>query len=140
MPMPTLPEPAHHDAQTLAHTSPKPTSHDDIATNMLARTSLRQISLAAKPSARRYTSSIKEGSVAASREFGKKEKAHEDQYIKQTERRKLEKLKAEMEKKKAELVRSVQSPPLLGDRPVRCDTYPIFQAELQKRHDEISSN
>ncbi|KAI9430868.1 hypothetical protein H4582DRAFT_1992008 [Lactarius indigo] len=82
---------------------------------MLARISFRQAPLAARVYARSYTSSIKEGSVAASREFGKKEKAHEDQYIKQEERRKLEKLRAEMEKKKAEL------------------------AELQKQHDEISS-
>ncbi|KAI9430066.1 hypothetical protein H4582DRAFT_2020589 [Lactarius indigo] len=90
---------------------------------MLARISFRQAPLAARVYARSYTSSIKEGSVAASREFGyafmafslQKEKAHEDQYIKQEERRKLEKLRAEMEKKKAEL------------------------AELQKQHDEISS-
>jgi len=82
---------------------------------MFSRISLRQLSLATRASARSYTSSSKEGSVAASKEFGKKGKAHEDQYIKQEERRKLEKLKAKMEKKKAEL------------------------AELQKEHDEISS-
>jgi hypothetical protein len=40
-------------------------------TNMLARTSLRQVSIAARASlARGYTSSIKEGSVASSKEFG----------------------------------------------------------------------
>jgi len=83
---------------------------------MYSRISLRQLSLAARVSARSYTSSSKEGSVAASKEFGKKGKAHEDQYIKQEERRKLEKLRAEMEKKKAEL------------------------AELQKEHDQISSS
>jgi len=82
---------------------------------MLARISLRQVSLAAKASARGYTSSVREGSVAASKEFGKKGKAHEDQFIKQEERKKLEKIRAQMEKKKAEL------------------------AELQKAHDEISS-
>jgi len=82
---------------------------------MLARISFRQVPLAARVYARSYTSSFKEGSVAASKEFGKKEKAHEDQYIKQEERRKLEKLKAKMEKKKAEL------------------------AQLQKEHDEIAS-
>jgi len=70
---------------------------------MLSRISLRQLSLGARASARSYTSSSREGSVAASREFGKKEKAHEDQYIKQAERKKLEKIRAEMEKKKAEL-------------------------------------
>jgi len=77
--------------------------------------SIRQLSLAARASVRSYTSSTREGSVAASKEFGKKEKAHEDQYIKREERRKLEKLRAEMEKKKSEL------------------------AELQKEHDQISS-
>jgi len=82
---------------------------------MLTRISFRQVPLAARVYARSYTSSFKEGSVAASKEFGKKEKAHEDQYIKQEERRKLEKLKAKMEKKKAEL------------------------AQLQKEHDEIAS-
>lgn len=39
--------------------------------NMLARTSLRQVFIVARASpARTYTSSTKEGSVAASREFG----------------------------------------------------------------------
>jgi hypothetical protein len=65
--------------------------------------------------ARSYTSSAREGSVASSKEFGKKEKAHEDQYIKQEERKKLEKIRAQMEKKKAEL------------------------AELRKQAEEISS-
>jgi len=65
---------------------------------------------------RSYSSSTREGSVAASREFGKKEKAHEDQYIKKEERRKLEKIKEKMEKKKSEL------------------------AELQKEHDHIASS
>jgi len=82
---------------------------------MLSRISLRQLSLGARASARSYTSSAREGSVAASREFGKREKAHEDQYIKQEERKKLEKIKAKMEKKKAEL------------------------AELQKEAEQISS-
>ncbi|KAI0299039.1 hypothetical protein B0F90DRAFT_659213 [Multifurca ochricompacta] len=80
---------------------------------MPARIALRQVSFIAKASVRSYTSSVKEGSVASSREFGKKEKAHEDQYIKQEERKKLQKLKAEVfDKKKAEL------------------------AELQRQHDE----
>ena len=40
-------------------------------TNMLARTSLRQVFIVARASpARTYTSSIKEGSVASSKEFG----------------------------------------------------------------------
>jgi len=83
---------------------------------MLARISFRQVPLAARVYARSYTSSLKEGSVASSKEFGKREKAHEDQYIKKEERRKLEKLRAEMEKKLEEL------------------------AELQKEHDKISSS
>jgi hypothetical protein len=61
---------------------------------MLARISFRQVPLAARVYARSYTSSVREGSVAASKEFGyaftaffwtmttnhvcsKKEKAHE---------------------------------------------------------------
>jgi len=83
---------------------------------MYSRIALRQLSLATRVSARSYTSSFTEGSVAASKEFGKKEKAHEDQYIKKEERRKLEKLREKMEKKKAEL------------------------AELQKEHDQIASS
>ncbi|KAI0277828.1 hypothetical protein BGY98DRAFT_594024 [Russula aff. rugulosa BPL654] len=63
---------------------------------MYSQIALRQLSLVARVSARSYTSSSREGSVAASREFGKKEKAHEDQYIKTEERRKLEKLKAKV--------------------------------------------
>ncbi|KAF8494386.1 hypothetical protein F5888DRAFT_1717291 [Russula emetica] len=80
---------------------------------MYSQIALRQLSLAARVSARSYTSSAREGSVASSKEFGKKEKAHEDQYIKREERRKLEKLKAQMEKKKTELVRNMQ-PPVRG--------------------------
>jgi len=84
---------------------------------MLSRTCLRSVIVIARTSpARAYTSSTREGSVAASKEFGKKEKAHEDQYIKQAERKKLEKIRAEMEKKKAEL------------------------EELQKQHDDMSSS
>ncbi|KAI0291573.1 hypothetical protein BC826DRAFT_1022543 [Russula brevipes] len=44
---------------------------------MLARISLRQVSIVARGSLRSYTSSAKEGSVASSKEFGKREKAHE---------------------------------------------------------------
>jgi len=70
---------------------------------MLARISLRQVPLSARVYARSYTSSARVGSVASSKAFGKKEKAHEDQYIKQEERKKLEKIRAQMDKKKAEL-------------------------------------
>jgi hypothetical protein len=72
---------------------------------MYSRISLRQLSLAARVSVRSYTSSFREGSVAASKEFGyvlsmsvtlllsilnkvnycsKKEKAHEGMYFKIT--------------------------------------------------------
>ncbi|KAI0270568.1 hypothetical protein BC834DRAFT_967335 [Gloeopeniophorella convolvens] len=83
---------------------------------MLSRIAARRVSLAARASARSYTSSVREGSVAASREFGKKEKAHEDQYVKAGERKQLEKLRAEIDRKKAEL------------------------AELEKQHAEVKSS
>ncbi|PAV15588.1 INH1 subunit of the mitochondrial F1F0 ATP synthase [Pyrrhoderma noxium] len=44
-----------------------------------------------------------EGDVARSKEFSKKEKAHEDQFIHQLEKEQLKKLKAQIEAKKAEL-------------------------------------
>ncbi|KAJ8516286.1 hypothetical protein ONZ45_g6385 [Pleurotus djamor] len=55
--------------------------------------------------ARRYTSSLKDGSVAQSREFGKKEKAHEDQYVRQHEQQLLMKLRDEIAAKKEELAK-----------------------------------
>lgn len=52
----------------------------------------------------RLFSSIRpEGSVAQSKEFSKKERAHEDQFIRQHEQEQLRKLKADIDKKKAEL-------------------------------------
>ncbi|KAA1474148.1 hypothetical protein DENSPDRAFT_315465 [Dentipellis sp. KUC8613] len=74
---------------------------------MLARVAIvapRRLAAAAV-AARTYTSSVKEGSVAASREFGKKEKAVEDQYARRHEQEQIAKLRAEIAKKKAELVR-----------------------------------
>ncbi|KAH7922511.1 hypothetical protein BV22DRAFT_1037407 [Leucogyrophana mollusca] len=53
--------------------------------------------------ARRYTSSVKEGSVAQSKGFSKKEKAHEDEYARKHEAELLRKLKNEIEAKKQEL-------------------------------------
>ncbi|TFK29097.1 hypothetical protein FA15DRAFT_664413 [Coprinopsis marcescibilis] len=44
-----------------------------------------------------------EGSVAQSKGFNKKEKAHEDQYVHNHELEQLKKLKASIEAKKAEL-------------------------------------
>ncbi|KAF8797661.1 hypothetical protein BYT27DRAFT_7204059 [Phlegmacium glaucopus] len=52
---------------------------------------------------RYYTDGRTEGSVAQSKGFSKKEKAHEDQYIKQHEQQQLQKLKAQIDAKKAEL-------------------------------------
>ncbi|KAI0052456.1 hypothetical protein FA95DRAFT_1601824 [Auriscalpium vulgare] len=69
---------------------------------MLARLSSRRIAVRSLPM-RTYTTSVKDGSVASSREFGKKEKAHEDQYARKHEREQLEKLKKEIDAKKAEL-------------------------------------
>ncbi|TFY66394.1 hypothetical protein EVG20_g4688 [Dentipellis fragilis] len=72
---------------------------------MFARVALaapRRLTTAAV-AARTYTSSTKEGSVAASREFGKKEKAVEDQYARRHEQEQIAKLRQEIAKKKAEL-------------------------------------
>ncbi|KIM41952.1 hypothetical protein M413DRAFT_445148 [Hebeloma cylindrosporum] len=44
-----------------------------------------------------------EGTVAQSKGFNKKEKAHEDEYIHRHEQEQLAKMKAEIEKKKQEL-------------------------------------
>ncbi|KAJ7041143.1 hypothetical protein C8F04DRAFT_1080362 [Mycena alexandri] len=58
-----------------------------------------QLSAATK----RFTSSLKEGSVAQSKGFSEKEKAHENEYIHRSEAEKLRKLRAEIERKKNEL-------------------------------------
>jgi len=52
---------------------------------------------------RRYTSSVKEGSVAQSKGFNKKEKAHEDEYARRHENELLQKLRKEIQAKKEEL-------------------------------------
>ncbi|KAJ7619457.1 hypothetical protein FB45DRAFT_1033312 [Roridomyces roridus] len=54
---------------------------------------------------KRFTSSINEGSVASSKDFGRKEKAHEDQYTRARETELLKKMRAEIDKKKSELER-----------------------------------
>ncbi|KAF4586187.1 hypothetical protein EYR38_010461 [Pleurotus pulmonarius] len=69
---------------------------------MLARLAVRRVPRVAVASVR-FSSSLKEGSVAQSREFSKKEKAHEDQYIRQHEQQLLQKLRDSIEAKKAEL-------------------------------------
>ncbi|KAJ6526640.1 hypothetical protein DFH09DRAFT_1328482 [Mycena vulgaris] len=52
---------------------------------------------------RRFTSSINSGSVATSKGFSEKEKAHENEYARRQEAALLHKLKADIEKKKTEL-------------------------------------
>ncbi|KAM6493177.1 hypothetical protein JOM56_011311 [Amanita muscaria] len=53
--------------------------------------------------AARYSTKPTEGSVAQSKSFGKKEKAHEDEYIHRREVEELAKLRKQIEKKKKEL-------------------------------------
>ncbi|KAJ3565671.1 hypothetical protein NP233_g7486 [Leucocoprinus birnbaumii] len=58
----------------------------------------------------RYSSGVRDsGSVAQSREFSKKEKAHEDQFIRQHEQDQLRKLREEIAKKKAEVTNRSRS-------------------------------
>ncbi|KAF7345062.1 INH1 subunit of the mitochondrial F1F0 ATP synthase [Mycena venus] len=52
---------------------------------------------------KRFTSSLKEGSVAQSKGFSEKERAHENEYARRQEQQSLAKLKAEIERKKTEL-------------------------------------
>ncbi|KAJ6482955.1 hypothetical protein C8R47DRAFT_1133308 [Mycena vitilis] len=54
-------------------------------------------------SSKRFTSSLKDGSVAQSKGFSEKERAHENEYARRHEAQQLEKMRAEIEKKKAEL-------------------------------------
>ncbi|KAF9444947.1 hypothetical protein P691DRAFT_711101, partial [Macrolepiota fuliginosa MF-IS2] len=52
----------------------------------------------------RFASDIRsQGSVAKSPQFSKKEKAHEDQYVREHEQAQLQKLRTEIQKKKAEI-------------------------------------
>ncbi|KDQ52447.1 hypothetical protein JAAARDRAFT_198361 [Jaapia argillacea MUCL 33604] len=59
-------------------------------------------SLTSTVAMRSYSGRV-EGSVASSREFGKKERAHEDQYARAHEAEQLKKLRDQIEKKKQEL-------------------------------------
>ncbi|KAG2752219.1 hypothetical protein P692DRAFT_20724550 [Suillus brevipes Sb2] len=56
----------------------------------------RRVPLTRLVLSRGYTSSVKEGSVAQSKGFSKKEKAHEDEYARRHEAELLRKLKAEV--------------------------------------------
>ncbi|TRM63178.1 hypothetical protein BD626DRAFT_569218 [Schizophyllum amplum] len=53
--------------------------------------------------AKRYASSVKDGSVASSKEFSKREKAQEDSYARQHEQELIKKMRDEIEKKRKEL-------------------------------------
>ncbi|KAL4077609.1 hypothetical protein J3A83DRAFT_4368940 [Scleroderma citrinum] len=70
---------------------------------MLARVSptlyARRLSLAM----RTYSTGRSEGSVAQTREFGKKEKAHEDEYARRHDAELLRKLKADIEAKQKQV-------------------------------------
>ncbi|KAJ6531994.1 hypothetical protein B0H19DRAFT_1189506 [Mycena capillaripes] len=57
---------------------------------------------------RRFTSSLKEGAVAQSKGFSEKERAHENEYARRHETQQLEKLRADIEKKKIELVSAIR--------------------------------
>ncbi|KAG6829232.1 hypothetical protein H0H92_005234 [Tricholoma furcatifolium] len=65
----------------------------------------------------RYQSGPTEGSVAKSREFGKKEKAHEDEYVHRHEMELLKKMREQIIAKKKEL-----------------DALEKAEAELEKNH------
>ncbi|KAI6030311.1 hypothetical protein EDC04DRAFT_2711345 [Pisolithus marmoratus] len=69
---------------------------------MLARVT-RVVSARRVPLGMRGYSGRTEGSVAQTKEFGKKERAHEDEYARRHDAELLRKLKAEVEKKKKEL-------------------------------------
>ncbi|ESK96699.1 hypothetical protein Moror_6716 [Moniliophthora roreri MCA 2997] len=70
-----------------------------LAARLATSRRLPQVTFAAK----RFTSSIKEGSVASSKGFKEKESAHENEYARKKEALELQKLRAEIEKKKLEL-------------------------------------
>ncbi|PPQ83931.1 hypothetical protein CVT25_000676 [Psilocybe cyanescens] len=63
----------------------------------------RRLPRAVGVSARLYTTGRTEGSVAQSKGFNKKEKAHEDQFVHAHEMEQLAKLRAQIEAKKDEL-------------------------------------
>ncbi|KAG8908215.1 hypothetical protein FRB99_008280 [Tulasnella sp. 403] len=74
-------------------------------TRAIRRTPIRTVAI------RSYTDSRIAGATAQSREFGKKEKAHEDQYARQQEALAIEKLRKKIEQQKqalAELEKEVE--------------------------------
>ncbi|KIM65427.1 hypothetical protein SCLCIDRAFT_1212168 [Scleroderma citrinum Foug A] len=70
---------------------------------MLARVSRTLYARRMPFTMRTYTVGRSEGSVAESRQFGKKEKAHEDEYARRHDAELLRKMKAELEAKKKQV-------------------------------------
>ncbi|KDR74042.1 hypothetical protein GALMADRAFT_250767 [Galerina marginata CBS 339.88] len=71
---------------------------------MLSRvTAVRRLPRAFATPARLYSDSRSEGSVAQSKGFNKKEKAHEDQFIHRHEQEQLAKMRAQIDAKNIEL-------------------------------------
>jgi len=70
---------------------------------MFSRTSLIRRLPQLTATSKRFASSLKEGSVAQSKGFSEKEKAHENRYAHDRETAQLEKMRAEIDRKKAEL-------------------------------------
>ncbi|KAF9006990.1 hypothetical protein BDQ17DRAFT_1423080 [Cyathus striatus] len=81
---------------------------------MLARIAARRLPQAF--SVRSYSTGRVEGSVAESKGFNKKEKAHEDQYVRQHEQELLKKLRDQIDSKQKEL------------------------ESLQQQHEELANN
>jgi len=70
---------------------------------MLSRQFIRPGSIALRAASRRLYSDNGAGSVAQSKGFQKKERAHEDQYARQREQEELKKLRDELRKVKKEV-------------------------------------
>ncbi|KAH9476824.1 hypothetical protein JR316_0010739 [Psilocybe cubensis] len=64
---------------------------------------VRRVPRAVSVSARLYTTGRTEGSVAQSKGFNKKEKAHEDQFVHAHEMEQLAKLRAQIQAKQQEI-------------------------------------
>jgi len=70
---------------------------------MLALRAARRAPTLSQVSKALYSTSGKDGSVAQSREFNKKEKAHEDFYVRQREEAQMRKLHEALEQRKKEI-------------------------------------
>ncbi|KAL0061579.1 hypothetical protein AAF712_011606 [Marasmius tenuissimus] len=70
-----------------------------LAARITAARRLPQVALIPK----RFSSSVRDGSVAQSKGFKDKESAHENEYIRKQEQLELQKLKAQIEQQKLEI-------------------------------------